>query len=182
MNLGPLVAAPARGTQPPAAFAFPTEEQPEAAGKHPANPNLKSLVGMSSSSNSETGATDAAVLSVQPVTPSIDFSTEWLDEGGCVRAKNVDYATQCPKGHPLTPSAAAHAQQRLLCRVCHESVSPSLGFFLCSVAGCCGGYAVCGSCVSALSGVLAAAASSDDVPVLVSFQHNQFCNRCFDAS
>jgi hypothetical protein len=163
------------------------EAASEAAGKHPANLNLKSLVGMSSTSNSETGATDAAVLSVQPVAPSIDFATEWLDEGGRVCAKNVSYATQCPKGHPLTPylnnssSAAAHAQQRLLCRVCHESVSPSLGFFLCSVAGC-GGYAVCGSCVSALSGALAATASSNDVFVLVSFQYNQCCNCCFDAS
>ncbi len=142
---------------------------------------------MSSSSNSETGAADAAVLSVQPVTPSIDFATEWLDEVGRVCAKNVDYATQCPKGHPLTPflnnssSAAVHAQQRFLCRVCHESVSPSLGFFLCSVAGC-GGYAVCSTCVSLLSDVLAATASSNDVSVLVSLQHNQFCNCCFDAS
>ncbi len=142
---------------------------------------------MSSSSNSETGAADAAVLSVQPATPSIDFATEWLDEGGRVCAKNVDYATQCPKGHPLTPflnnssSAAAHAQQRLLCRGCHESVSPSLGYFLCSVVGC-SGYAVCGCCVSALSGPLATTASCNDVSVLVSFQHKKCCNCCFDAS
>ena len=167
--------------------------QPADAGKHLTHLNLTSLVDMSSSSNSEIGASAAAVLSVQPVTPSIDFTSEWLDEDGRVCAKNVDYATQCPKGHSLVPfsiyssSAAAQAQQRLLCRICHESaerdhVSPSPGWFLCCVVGCCGGYAVCGSCVSALSGVLPAAASSDDVPVLVSFQHNQCCNRCFDAS
>ena len=144
---------------------------------------------MSSVSNSDTGASAAAVPSIQPAAPSINVATEWLDEDGRVCPKNVDYATQCPKGHPLAPfthhsSAAAHAQQRLLCRVCHESIerehaSQSRGWYICSVTGCCGGYAVCGSCVSALSGVRAAAAASDDVPVLVSLQCIPCCDCCF---
>ena len=146
---------------------------------------------MSSSSDFETGASAAAMpaIAAHLGTPSIDFATEWLDEHGRVCVKNVDYATQCPKGHPLAPfshhsSAAAHAQQRLLCRVCHESIerehaSQSPGWYICSVEGCCGGYAVCGSCVSALSGVRAAAAASDDVPVLVSLQCIPCCHCCF---
>ena len=144
---------------------------------------------MSSVSNSDTGASAAAVPSIQPAAPSINVATEWLDEDGRVCPKNVDYATQCPKGHPLAPfthhsSAAAHAQQRLLCRVCHESIerehaSQSPGWFTCSVAGCSGGYTVCGSCATALSGVRAAAAASDDVPVLVSLQCIPCCYCCF---
>jgi hypothetical protein len=151
------------------------------------------LVEMSSSCSSETGASVAAMpaIAAQLATPSIDFATEWLDEHGRVCVKDVDYATQCPKGHPLAPfpqdssSAAAHLQRRLMCRVCHESLecehvsqSPQSQWRICSVMGCCGGYAVCGSCVNALSGVIAAPAASNDVPVMVSFQHTRCRNCC----
>jgi hypothetical protein len=35
--------------------------------------------------------------------PSHNFSTEWVDEGGRVWPKNVDFSRQCAKGHALAP-------------------------------------------------------------------------------
>ena len=61
---------------------------------------------------------------------AINFATEWLDEDGRVCPKNVDYATQCPKGHDLVSvslggGGGAQAQQAsgadVMCRVCHTS-------------------------------------------------------------
>ena len=88
--------------------------------------------------------------------PAINFATEWLDELGRVCPKNVDYATQCPKGHALAPfdgSGEPPAQQPsdadVICRVCHGSTQRghARGWLTCSVAGCCGGYAVCADCL-----------------------------------
>ena len=65
--------------------------------------------------------------------PPLNFATEWLDEDGRVCPKNVDYATQCPKGHALTPldgGGAPQAQQAsgadVMCRVCHASTPRSM--------------------------------------------------------
>jgi hypothetical protein len=87
--------------------------------------------------------------------PAINFATEWLDELGHLCPKNVDYSTQCPKGHTLAPfdgSGEPPAQQpsdaHIICRVCHGSRQRrhARGWLTCSVMGCCGGYAVCDAC------------------------------------
>ena len=90
-----------------------------------------------------------------PPTPAVNVATEWLDELGCVCPKAVDYASQCPKGHALVPFAGGGcgaAAQRVMCRICHtcaQSEQAAL-WLVCSVAGCCAGYAVCDDCVRAL--------------------------------
>jgi hypothetical protein len=105
--------------------------------------------------------------------PGINFATEWLDELGRVCPKNVDYATQCPKGHALTPfdgSGEPPAQQPsdtdVICRVCHGSTQrrQACGWLTCGEAGCCGGYAVCADCACALRGPGGAVAAADDFP------------------
>ncbi len=88
-------------------------------------------------------------------TPSaIDFAaTQWQDELGCICPKDVDYASQCPKGHALVACAGGGgvvASAQRICRVCHGSAQQqhACGWLTCSVAGCCGGYAVCADCVA----------------------------------
>jgi hypothetical protein len=107
-----------------------------------------------------------------PPPPSINFATDWLDEHGDVCPKNVDYATQCPKGHALAPfvcSGGPQAQQPsdaddVICRVCHGSTQRqhACDWLVCSVAACCGGYAVCVACVTALGSARGAAAARPD--------------------
>ena len=107
-------------------------------------------------------------------TPAINFATEWLDEDGRVCPKNVDYATQCPKGHALLPlvtgDGSAQAQQSVMCRVCHSFTDRERAsqWLMCGVMGCCGGYLVCGGCFSALRDAPAAGVAGDDFPILVS--------------
>jgi len=110
------------------------------------------------------------------VIPPLNFATEWLDEDGRVCPKNVDYATQCPKGHALAPldgGGAPQAQQAsgadVMCRVCHASTPQqhACEWLVCSVAGCCGGYAVCAACACALDRADAADAGSEDFPLEV---------------
>ena len=80
-------------------------------------------------------------------------SVEWLDEDGLICPKNVDFSRECAKGHALVSFGADGlncSPQTLICRVCHIVAVGDLGAWLvCSVAGCCGGYAVCSSCVLA---------------------------------
>jgi hypothetical protein len=112
-----------------------------------------------------------------PHPPAINFATEWLDEDGRVCPKNVDYATQCPKGHALVPldgGGVPQAQQasgaEVMCRVCHASTprQHACNWLVCSVAGCCGGYSVCAACVVLLAcSRKAVAASSDDFCMMV---------------
>ncbi len=113
------------------------------------------------------------------VIPPLNFATDWLDEDGRVCPKNVDYATQCPKGHTLVPlngGGAPQAQQAsvagVMCRVCHASMSRQYAreWLVCAVAGCCGGYAVCAACVALLccSHGKSVAASGDDFCIMVS--------------
>ena len=118
----------------------------------------------------------AAVISspAAPVAPApaVNFGTEWLDECNRVCPKSVDYATCCPKGHALVQLADGGGNvpaQRLMCRICHEFTErqQALLWMVCSVAGCCGGYTVCDTCVSALQQAPAAAAASHDSPSLV---------------
>ena len=103
--------------------------------------------------------------------PAINFATDWLDELGCVCPKNVDYATQCPKGHALAPFDASGeppakqpSDREIICRACHGSTQRQLvcGWLTCSVAGCCAGYAVCAACVIALGCAPKSAAASTD--------------------
>ncbi len=115
----------------------------------------------------------------QPPAPqprAINFATEWLDEDDRVCPKNVDYATQCPKGHVLMPldgGGALQAQQAsgadVMCRVCHASTprQHAREWLVCGVAGCCGGYAVCADCASALARADAVEAAADDFPLEV---------------
>jgi hypothetical protein len=118
---------------------------------------------------------------------AINFATEWLDEDGRVCRKNVDYATQCPKGHALVPldgggvPQAQQAQQAsgavVMCRVCNASTSRQHAreWLVCSVAGCCGRYAVCAACVVLLACPLkAVAASTDDFCMMVLINQNMF--------
>ncbi len=121
---------------------------------------------------------DPPVLPAPPP-PAINFATEWLDEDGCVCPKNVDYATQCPKSHDLVSvslggGGGAEAQQasgaNVMCRVCHASTprQHAREWLVCSVAGCCGGYAVCAACVGLLAcSRKAVAAIADDFCMMV---------------
>jgi hypothetical protein len=91
--------------------------------------------------------------------------------------KNVDYATQCPKGHALVPfddSGEPPAQQPsdadVICRVCHGTIQRqhARGWLTCSVAACCGGYIACTHCVIAIGGGRGAvAARPEDVSKMV---------------
>jgi hypothetical protein len=104
------------------------------------------------------GAKRACVGTFKPenlrVLPSLNFSTEWLGEDGCVYPKNVAFSSHCAKGHllvPLCDLGASRAGPKLMCRLCHafcERQSDSAASWLvCSVVeDCCGGYAVCSYC------------------------------------
>ncbi len=120
------------------------------------------------------GAFRAANLQV---IPSLDFGTEWVDEEGRVWSKNVDFSRECAKGHALAPLGDCGGDgggMRLMCRLCHSlcgrNSDEAASWLTCSVvAGCCGGYAVCCSCVCARSAAAAVApAGSDDFCTLVS--------------
>jgi hypothetical protein len=106
------------------------------------------------------------------VIPPLNFATEWLDEDGRVCPKNVDYATQCPKGHALTPLDGGGGGADVMCRVCHASTprQHAREWLVCSVAACCGGYAVCAACVVSLfcSHKKSVAASANDFCMMVS--------------
>jgi hypothetical protein len=112
-----------------------------------------------------------SVPSSAPPLPAINFATEWLDEDGRVCPKNVDYATQCPKGHQLMPlgGGGGGGGADVMCRVCHASTprQHACEWLVCSVAGCCGGYAVCAACTCALDRADAADAGSEDFPLEV---------------
>ena len=106
--------------------------------------------------------------------PSHNFSTEWIDEGGCVWPKNVDFSRQCAKGHTLAPLGkhGGLAGMRLMCRLClcfcRRGCKEAASWLMCSEdAGCCGEYAVCCSCARSPSSA-AACAGSDDFCTLVS--------------
>ncbi len=123
-----------------------------------------------------TSATELQQPAPQPPRPAINFATEWLDEDDHVCPKNVNYATQCPKGHVLIPldgGGALQAQQGsgadVMCRVCHASTprQHACEWRVCGVAGCCGGYAVCADCASALASADAVEAAADDFPLEV---------------
>jgi hypothetical protein len=116
-------------------------------------------------------ASNPASAPEQPPAPqprAINFATEWLDEDGRVCPKNVDYATQCPKGHALMPLGGSGGAD-VMCRVCHASTprQHACEWLACSVAGCCGGYAVCAACACALDRADAADAASEDFPLEV---------------
>lgn len=106
-----------------------------------------------------------------PAAPTINIATEWLDEYNSVCPKDVDYATQCPKGHVLVPFAdgGSSAPARLMCRICHgfTECEHALHWLVCSVTGCCGGYAVCDTCESALQQAPATVAVGGDFSMLV---------------
>ncbi len=126
----------------------------------------------SSSENTFVSPNDGSAAATAPSAPTVNFETEWLDELGCVCPKAVDYASQCPKGHPLAPLAdggCGAAAQRVMCRVCHTFTEREHAsqWLACSAEGCCAGYAVCDCCVSALQQAPAAAASGDDFSSLV---------------
>jgi hypothetical protein len=107
--------------------------------------------------------------------PSHNFSTEWVDEGGRVWPKNVDFSRQCAKGHALAPlgERGGLAGVQLMCRLCHcfcrRSCDEATSWLMCSEdLGCCGEYAVCCSCARSPSASPAACADSDDFCTLVS--------------
>jgi hypothetical protein len=116
-------------------------------------------------------ASSPASAPEQPPAPqprAINFATEWLDEDGRVCPKNVDYATQCPKGHQLMPLGGGGAD--VMCRVCHASTprQHACQWLVCSVTGCCGGYAVCAACVALLAcSRKAVSAIADDFCMMV---------------
>ncbi len=111
------------------------------------------------------------------VIPSHNFSTEWVDEDGCVWQKNVDFSRECAKGHALAPLGDCGGDgggMRLMCRLCHSfcrrDSDEAASWLTCSVVtGCCGGYAVCCCCTLGSSAAAAVApAGSDDFCMLVS--------------
>jgi hypothetical protein len=107
---------------------------------------------------------------------SHNFSTEWVDEGGRVWPKNVDFSRECAKGHALVPRANCvvdGGSTQLMCRLCHcfcrRDCDEAANWLMCSVdAGCCGEYAVCCSCARLPSAAAAACAGSDDFQTQVS--------------
>ena len=106
---------------------------------------------------------------------SHNFSTEWVDEGGRVWPKIVDFSRQCAKGHALAPlgERGGLADKRLMCRLCHcfceRDCDEAASWLMCSEdAGCCGEYAVCCSCSRSASAAASASTGSEDVCILVS--------------
>jgi hypothetical protein len=115
------------------------------------------------------------------VIPSHNFSTEWVDEGGRVWPKNVDFSRQCAKGHALAPLGARGglACVRLMCRLCHcfcgRDCEEAAGWLMCSEdVGCCGEYAVCFSCVRSASVAATACTGPDDFRTQVSCRLAKF--------
>ena len=110
------------------------------------------------------------------VIQSHNFSTEWVDEGGRVWPKNVDFSRQCAKGHALAPlgERGGLAGVQLMCRLCHcfckRDCDEAAGWLMCSEdAACCGEYAVCCSCARSSSAAAAVASTgSGDFCTLVS--------------
>jgi len=107
--------------------------------------------------------------------PSHNFSTEWVDEGGCVWPKNVDFSRQCAKGHALAPlgECSGHSGTQLMCRLCHcfcrRDCDAAASWLMCSVdASCCGEYAVCCNCACSPSAAAAVSTGADDFRTLVS--------------
>jgi hypothetical protein len=108
---------------------------------------------------------------------SHNLSTEWVDEGGRVWPKNVDFSRQCAKGHALAPlgERGGLADKRLMCRLCHcfceRDCDDAASWLMCSEdPGCCGEYAVCCSCARLPSAAAAACAGSDDFQTQVSYK------------
>jgi len=107
--------------------------------------------------------------------PSHNCSTEWLDEGGHVRPKNVNFSRECAKGHALVPLGhrGGDSSAQLMCRLCHcfcgRKSQGTAGWLVCSVdPGCCGEYAVCCSCTSVTSADAVACSGCDDFNTRVS--------------
>ena len=106
---------------------------------------------------------------------SHNFSTEWVDEGGRVWPKNVDFSRQCARGHALAPlgKRGGLTDRRLMCRLCHcfceRDCDEAARWLMCSEdAGCCGEYAVCCGCARLPNAAAAACAGSDDFQTQVS--------------
>jgi hypothetical protein len=106
--------------------------------------------------------------------PSHNFRTEWVDEGGRVWPKNVDFSRQCAKGHALAPlgDRGGLTGVQLMCRLCHCfcgcGCEEASSWLVCSEdAACCGEYAVCCSCSRSPSAAAAACSDSDDFHTLV---------------
>ena len=110
------------------------------------------------------------------VVPSHNFSTEWLDEEGCIWPKNVDFSRECAKGHALAPLGDCGGDAggiRLMCRLCHSfcerECDEGMSWLTCSIdSDCCGGYAVCCSCARAPSSTAIVSPGSVDFQTLVS--------------
>jgi hypothetical protein len=107
--------------------------------------------------------------------PSHNFSTEWVDEGGRVWPKHVEFSRQCAKGHALAPlgERGGQADRRLMCRLCHCfcrcGCDEAASWLMCSEdVACCGEYAVCCSCARLPSAAAAACAGSDEFQTQVS--------------
>jgi hypothetical protein len=107
---------------------------------------------------------------------SHNLITEWVDEGGRVWPKNVDFSRQCAKGHTLVPlgERGGLADRRLMCRLCHcfceRGCDEAASWLMCSEdVGCCGEYAVCCSCARSASTAAASRAGPDDFRTQASF-------------
>jgi len=119
-----------------------------------------------------------AVTPILSAAPSINFSTEWLDEDGLVCPKNVNFSRQCPKGHALQALGKFVRDgpiRQLMCRICHASCTSEADraetWFNCSVdEGCCCRYSVCEECAQASDDAFStsAVAASDTFRSLVS--------------
>ncbi len=127
------------------------------------------------------GAKPACVGTFKPanlvVLPSLNFSTEWLGEDGCVYPKNVAFSSHCPKGHALvrlSDLGATRAGPILMCRLCHAFCERQSYDFaswsICSVVdNCCGGYSVCSCCAqTSVAAEADHACTGDDSNTLVS--------------
>jgi hypothetical protein len=109
------------------------------------------------------------------VIQSHNFSTEWVDEGGRVWPKNVDFSRQCAKGHALAPlgERGGLAGVRLMCRLCHcfcgcDCNDAASWLICCEDVGCCAEYVVCSSCAHLPITAATTCAGSDDFRTMVS--------------
>jgi len=121
--------------------------------------------------SSTSAAIPISAPSSAPPPPAINFA-EWLDEDGRKCPKAVDYTAQCPKGHALVPLAGGGCgapEPRLVCRVCHvfAECERASQWLVCSVTGCCAGYAVCNCCISAGQQAPAVIAAGEGLSTLV---------------
>jgi len=103
--------------------------------------------------------------------PKLDFSKDWIDEQDCLRLKNVDYWSMCPKSHPLRCAVPTMLDPRVnFCSTCARDFGSDEARSFCE-CGCV--YSVCTECYLLLQHpaphISSVPSSDDDAYVHVRF-------------